>query len=874
MHILLTHEQADFDAIASLLGAHLLEVEAIAVLPRKLNRNVRAFLTLYGAELPFTDPVDLPKGNIEGITLVDTQSLITIKGMMKKTKINVIDHHEVRSDLSKEWHLNIEKTGAATTLLVEGIQERDLPLTMVQATLLLLGIYEDTGALTYSRTVSRDARAAAYLLEKGASLQIARDFLNHPLSPEQQEIYSQLKDSIETHSIQGSDILLATGDAGESTEEISSIVHKLRDLLDPDAVIVLITTAAGVQLVARATTDQVNVGEIAKHFGGGGHRRASAALIRGQELDDVQSELLKILPEFIRPIVTVAEIMSRGPQLLSPDTPVVEVAEQMRRYGYEGYPIVKNGKVKGLITRRAVDRTLAHKLNLKAKDIMKVGNSTILPTNSIEDLQKEMTDTGWGQIPVIDPKTEEIIGIVTRTDLLKILTPEVKGNGIHNISDRLEARLSPSRLAILKATAEIAQKHHQAVYIVGGFVRDLILDRPSQDYDLVIEGDAIALGDALVKEFGGRVISHKRFGTAKWQIAKIADELAKVLEDKNGQMINASDFPEFLDLVSARREFYSAPTVLPTVERGSIKLDLHRRDFTINTLALRLDGNHYGELHDYWGGMDDLNQGLLRVLHSLSFVDDPTRILRAVRFEKRFDYEIEPRTLELLENALQLLDKVSGDRIRHELSRILQEGNSMPTLHRLESLGVLSAIHPDLIFNSDIEKRIVLKDNTPSDKWEFEPVSEQFPVQLAIAYSLWLHSLPKNSIASIAKRLKLPAALTKIILGVGSLTKNRDEILGNSPGKQTMTFEEVNPLALYGFYLVVGDKKIRKAIDQYMSEWRSIKPSTSGHDLRLKNIPPGPKYHEVLTALRIARINGDVTSDNEEKKLLEKLLND
>ncbi len=872
MHILLTHEQADFDAIASMLGAQLLEEKAIAVLPRRLNRNVRSFLTLYGSDLPFIDPIDLPRGKIDTITLVDTQSLVTLKGLTKKTKITVIDHHEIRHDLSEKWHLNIENTGAATTILVESMQESAIPLTMIQATLLLLGIYEDTGSLTYSRTVSRDARAAAFLLDEGASLQIVRDFLNHPLSPEQQDIYSELKDSIETHPIQGSDILLAIGDAGESTEELSSIVHKLRDLLDPDALIVLVTTKAGVQLVARATTDYVNVGEIAKYFGGGGHRRAAAALIRGQKLEDVQSELLKIIPKFIRPIVMVAEIMSREPQLLSPDTLVKEVAEQMQRYGYEGYPIVENGKVQGLITRRAVDRTLAHKLNLKAKDIMKVGNSTILPTNSIEDLQKMMTETGWGQIPVIDPKTEEIIGIVTRTDLIKILTPDVNGNEINNILNRLEARLSSSRLALLKATTEIAQKHHQAVYIVGGFVRDLLLDRPSQDYDLVIEGDAIALGHALVKEYGGKITSHKRFGTAKWQITKISNKFAETLEEKYGQPINSSDFPKFLDLVSARREFYSAPTVLPTVERGSIKLDLHRRDFTINTLALRLDGNHYGELHDYWGGKDDLKKGILRVLHSLSFVDDPTRILRAIRFEKRFDYEIETRTLELLENALPLLDKVSGDRIRHELNSILQEPNSMKMLARLNSLGTLAAVHPDLVFNSKIEIWIGLRDISPSEIWELEIISEQFPTHLALSYAFWLHFLPKESVVSISKRLKLPASLTKIILGLGSLMIGKNEILQASPGKQTEIFENVDPLALYAFSILVKNKNIRMAIDQYVTEWQGIKPTTTGDDLRSINIPPGPKYHEVLTALRTARINGEVTTDSEEKMLLEKLL--
>ena len=173
-----------------------------------------------------------------------------------------------------------------------------------------------------------------------------------------------------------------------------------------------------------------------------------------------------------------------------------------------------------------------------------------------------------------------------------------------------------------------------------------------------------------------------------------------------------------MDLVSARTEFYTHPTALPTVERGSIKLDLHRRDFTINTLALRLDGRHYGELHDYWGGLDDLRAGLVRVLHSLSFVDDPTRILRAVRFEQRFAFRIEERTMQLLLEARSLIERLSGDRIRHELNHILDAGSSAQILSRLQSLGLIRAIHPDLPWDDWLFSQIeALKNVEPDPMW-------------------------------------------------------------------------------------------------------------------------------------------------------------
>ncbi|MBN2499241.1 MAG: DHH family phosphoesterase, partial [Anaerolineales bacterium] len=233
MHVILTHEQADFDALASLLGAYLLDETAIPVLPRRMNRNVGAFITLYGLELPFVDPRDLPKRRIAMVTLVDTQSLTTIKGMQPDTKITVIDHHTLRTDLPGDWSVRTEQTGAATTLFVESLQTHNGLLTTIQATLLLLGLYEDTGSLTYTRTTPRDVRAAAYLLEQGASLQIANEFLNHPLSLEQQKLYDNLRESAETHQINGHAVVIAIGDATEMEEELSTIAHKLRDLLDP-----------------------------------------------------------------------------------------------------------------------------------------------------------------------------------------------------------------------------------------------------------------------------------------------------------------------------------------------------------------------------------------------------------------------------------------------------------------------------------------------------------------------------------------------------------------------------------------------------------------------------------------------------------------
>ncbi|MGD8454905.1 MAG: CBS domain-containing protein [Anaerolineales bacterium] len=871
MHVILTHEQADFDAVASLLGAHLLDEKAVPVLPRRMNRNVRAFITLYGLDLPFVDPRDLPKGKIENVTLVDSQSLVTLKGMSKNTKVYVLDHHQRRSDLPKEWQVTTEDIGATATLLIEAMQERGVSLTVPQATLLLLGIYEDTGGLTYVQTTPRDLRAAAFLVEQGANMQILGDFLNHPLSMEQQALYDNLREQVETHLINGNMVMVGCADARETDEELSTIAHKLYDLLDPDALILFIDTSGGTQLIARSTTDLVNVGDLAAHYGGGGHPRAAAALVHEGNAKEICAQVIELLPEYVRPAVTVAEIMSRSPQYLTPDTPIKEADERMRRYGYEGYPVVKEGEVVGLLTRRAVDRTLSHKLNLEVQDVMEAGAATIQPEEPLEALQRLMTDTGWGQVPVVEDG--KIVGIVTRTDLIKTLTSERATTGRQNLASRLEATLPPTRLALLQAVAELAQAQGTALYIVGGFVRDLLIERHSIDFDLVVEGDAIELGHAVVEKYGGRVTTHKRFGTAKWQIADIREQVAGLLGGGSTDKIRAEDLPPTLDFVSARREFYTHPTALPTVERGSIKLDLHRRDFTINTLALRLDGHHYGELHDYWGGLADLHAGQVRVLHSLSFVDDPTRILRAVRFEQRFDYQIEDRTLELLVAALPLLDRVSGDRLRHELNIILKEPKGLAMLSRLADLGTLAAIHKDIPWDEDTRSRLALAlTNQPEPAWELDKPMDSYAHPLALAYTTWLMALPRVTAASVSGRLRLPGWLTKIVLAACKPLSDISELAEGPPSAVVERVEDVPRMALYAHYLVTKDKHVKGNIEAYISEWRMVRPHTSGHDLREKGIPPGPEYRRILDELRAAWLDGKVDSAEGEERLLGELL--
>lgn len=871
----MTHEQADFDAIASLLAAALLQKDAFALLPRKMNRNVKAFIELYGGELPFYLLDQLPKRSIDKITLVDTQSLVTLKGMGKKTKVHVVDHHTPKVDFPVGWTSIFKSTGACVTILIEDLQKSKLGLNTIFATLLLIGIYEDTGSLSYASTTPQDMLAAAFLLENNASLSIAIKYLNPPLSDNQQKIYDLLLKNTTHLNIHGHHIAVAKTNTEIFNEEISSIAHKLRDYLDPDGLFLLVKTVEGIRLVARSTIDQVDVSKIAQIFDGGGHARAAAALIPLEEgvpeLNIAYQKLLDNLPYLIEPSIKVADIMSRDPLLIKPDTSALSASHLMQRYGYEGYPVIHDGKIVGLLNRRSVDRAITHKLDLTAASLMEAGDVFTYDQSSLDDLQKIMTSSGWGQIPVRSSTSDQIVGIVTRTDLIKALG-EINPTNLKrkNLSSLLNQALTTDQMSFLQLIATHAFQHNLPIYLVGGFVRDLILERPGFDLDIVVEGDAITLANSLVNLYKGKISTHKRFRTAKW-IIKDNGKLTINLSEMN--TFDSAEFPDSIDFISARTEFYEYPTALPEVESSSIKLDLHRRDFSINTLAMRLDGRHFADLYDFWGGLEDLQAGVIRVLHSLSFVDDPTRLIRAVRFEQRFGFEIEPRTLQLLIEASDLISQVSGDRLRHELNLILKEKDPFPALERLQELELLSHIHPDLTITDEIKSNLskIIQADIGSE-WNLPPESATLPLKLTMLYITWFMDCGKN-FRSIIKRLRMPAVIPTATSQAKKFKKINTSLSSLRPSQITEIFDTFRKEVLLIFSIILTNEPVKLLIYNYVTHWQKVKPFTTGLELQAAGITPGPIYKEILSQLRDAWLDQKITSVEDELQLLNEIIN-
>ena len=426
--------------------------------------------------------------------------------------------------------------------------------------------------------------------------------------------------------------------------------------------------------------------------------------------------------------------------------------------------------------------------------------------------------------------------------------------------------LPSEHLELLRIVAREASARGVAAYVVGGYVRDLILKRPGLDLDIVVEGDAIGLARVLAKKYGGKVTAHGRFGTAVWR----RDDGRRTTDDGRGgkgRGEKGEGLLPSLDFITARRESYASPAALPDVTASTLADDLGRRDFTINTLAVRLDGEHFGRLVDPYHGQVDLERGLVRVLHDGSFIDDPTRMLRAVRYEQRYGFQIEAHTLALIGTALPAIARLSAERVRHELDLSLDEPRAAEVLARLQGLGVLKAVCAALPWSADAQRRLEAGLRAiPAGEWGLEASAADVPLRRILGYSLWLLQLSAAEIDAVQARLLCPAVTLKAVRAAAGLWADLPALRGASPSKWER-LEGVPVPAVYAVYLASTEP----ALETYAVRWRQIQPQTDGEALKALGIPPGPAYKKILRRLRAAWLDGEVASAEQERKLLERL---
>jgi tRNA nucleotidyltransferase (CCA-adding enzyme) len=401
----------------------------------------------------------------------------------------------------------------------------------------------------------------------------------------------------------------------------------------------------------------------------------------------------------------------------------------------------------------------------------------------------------------------------------------------------IQEQLPKDLINFIRVAGGIAEKQQQRLYLVGGVVRDLLLERRNFDLDLVVEGDAIKLAREIAKTNQARVTPHPRFGTARLQWAGRS-----------------------ADLATARAETYARPGALPAVKPGTINDDLARRDFTINAMAVELNPRHLGEIIDPHGGRHDLENKLVRVLHDRSFIDDATRIWRALRYEQRLDFRLELATLELLKQCTVWLDTISSDRIRHELELVLKEELPEKVLRRADELGVLARLHPSLIGDDWLAETFATARQ--------QCLPDAVPHQLYLA--LLAYRLTAEEVGKLISYLRLPKATAQVLGDTLAIKDNMKELStqGLAPSAIYDILHGCVLTALMANSLGAGSATAAEHIELYLNVLRHVNPVLSGEDLKKLGVPDGPKIKEILQRLREARLDGKISSKKEEEAMV------
>ncbi len=678
--VIATHGNTDFDAFAAMLAARLLYPGAVVAVG-SLNRNVRDFYRLHADELDgIVETTNLELDAIRRLVVIEAGTASRL-GELEPVALDpaveksLFDHH--RESKIPPWvHEEaavVSTDGALTTTLVGILAEREILPTPLEATTFALGIHEDTGSLTYPSSTQRDADALAWCLRHGARQDLIATYLHTPLAEAERDLLHALQDSLESVDAQGEEILLAAVRWPEYVDGISNLAHKIVDLTDARALVVLVEMDARVFAVARSRTNEIDASVLTTALGGGGHAQAASAITR-VSLDEARAVVLEALGRAQRAPRRAQDVMSTPPRSVGPDDTVRDAMTLCQRHGQSGVFVVEGTRLVGGVSREDLDKAVGHGLaHAPVRGIMSSRVTTASESTTLAELQALVTAAEDGRVAVL--RDDVLVGVVSRSDLLRVLEGVEPAPVAQepSLADELQSltKLQP----IVEAVATVGNRT-DGVYLVGGTLRDILLGEESFDVDIAVEGDAIAFARSLAAALGGRYTPHDKFGTA---IVSYGDG-------------------ERLDVVTTRTEFYDSPGALPTVERAALREDLRRRDFTINAMAASLKPEDFGRLVDPHGGRSDLEARVLRVLHNLSFIDDPTRIFRGIRYEARYGLRFDDHTTSLARGCVEmgLVGISRRSRLRDELVQLLEDPGAPGGIERLGELAVDRAIHPHL----------------------------------------------------------------------------------------------------------------------------------------------------------------------------------
>ena len=876
MKVIIGHTSADFDCLASMIAAKKIYSDSVVVFPGAIEENVRKFLSLYGNTLNISSLKHIDMDNISEIIIVDTRQKDRIGPFelllnKKNIKIRIYDHHPASDNDIVSKNNIIKQVGATTTILLQLIIKKKIPITSLESTIFALGIYEDTGSLSFSTTTKEDIDVLGYLFSIGVNLRTVNKFTNTGLNIQQKKLLNQLISSSQEIYFKGISVVFAKSKTKEYIEGLALVTHKLLEILNSDIIFVLVQMKNRVYVVSRSNRANVNVGDVMKSIGGGGHSQAASAVVRKISLSEVEDKIKKTLNNYIKIETIAKDIMTSPVKSLDVNTTIEEASKIMLRYGHNGFPVMDKNKLVGIITRQEIYKANHHHYENETIDIYMSENiiSVNLDTPILE-IQELMIRYDVGRVLVLS-KDGKLEGIITRTDLIRSLYGEkdinresytiYENNNGHynlrkeNIKNLIQKYFPRDILEILYYIGKTGDELGYSVFMVGGIVRDLFLGIPSLDLDIVIEEDALKFARYFSNKLKGKIRSHQKFKTA-------------VVVLPSGLKI---------DFASARREFYEFPAALPKVEFASIKKDLYRRDFTINAMAIQLNEDKFARLLDFFGGKRDLESKKIRILYSLSFTEDPARIIRAIRFEQRYDFTIEQSTEKFLKKAIKegLLSKIRKKRLSEEFFILLHEKKPVKVLKRMDELGVLSGIIPKFSLSDDLVERLEEVEEMLI-KWH-----ERFPKEIinkSMIYIYYLLKLSDIGIKNITKKIELNSKNIKIL---ENIIDEKELIVSILKDKKTLPsniyyyLKSINNELLFILFLEnYNNETIIKRIKDYLDIYKYTSTYITGNDLIKIGMRPNPIYAKILKLILYLQLNGILKNKDDEldfvKKIIEK----
>jgi tRNA nucleotidyltransferase (CCA-adding enzyme) len=833
MDLITCHINADFDCLSSMVGVKKLYPSAVLVFPGSQEKKVRDFLQIYPLELKRVRDIEFNK--VRRLILVDTKKPDRIgpfKELLQERKdinVHIYDHHPFTDGDVRGGLEIIEDVGATSTIITEILKERNMTIDPMEATILCLGIYEETGSMRFPSTTERDLKAVAYLIRRGANLNIISEFIKAEISRTELNLLNELVESSKSLVIGGVRVSLCKASREEYIGDVAHLAHRIIEMEEIDALVLVLSMEGKIVLIGRSRVPEFNMADFMERFGGGGHSVAASATLKEEPLELVEEKIIDSIKAVVRPLKVASNIMTRPVITIQWKATMKEVESKLTRSGVNVLPVLKNDKYIGVISRENVEKALYHGFHKsKVMEFMTTDAAIAEPENSIREVEAQMIEQNQRFMPVV--KEGKIIGAITRTDLLRNLYEDflkrsrIKKKEVEdrpsvgrNITSMMRERFPGYLNDILRVAGETAEKSDFTVYLVGGSVRDLLMGSTNLDIDIVIEGDGIEFTRKLVERYPAKVKTHKRFVTAKITFLPSGD-IEKELT---------------VDVATARTEYYDEPAALPKVETSSIKKDLYRRDFTINALAVKLNPDGFGNLIDFFGGQRDIRDNVVRVLHNLSFVEDPTRAFRAVRFSERFGFRISKHTENLIQSALKLnlFDKLSGSRLYDELLLTFNETAPVMALKHLARYKLLSVIHPNLKFTKHLEK--VLNDVHETIVWYDLLFLGDQPNKAHIYLMALLTELDAGDIESSLLRLSTPdREKEKMLARIEKARRTMKYLFKDDPVDIYHTLHGLNIETLLYAMAICKDKRGQKAISKYLIEMTHIRPEIKGDDLK------------------------------------------